>query len=163
VPTSRAGIAPNEARLPATLLTANGRPPGSAHAKPEGTGTGVGLRPKLRRDRCYGKLANGRAPRRNPLFNSRSPQFEAWAIPAQNHPFGVGGLAHSGRSSGARRLGLAASHRLRWLAAEDGGFRGVQLEPARREPQPHRRLYSFRAAAARRACRTELERRGPAV
>ena len=41
----------------------------------------------------------------HPLLNSRSAHFEAWAIACPNHSFGVGGLAHSGRSSEPRRLG----------------------------------------------------------
>jgi hypothetical protein len=74
-----------------------------------------------------------------PLFNSRSPQFEAWAIACQNHPFGVGGLAHSGRSSEPRRLGLDVSHRLRWLAAE-GDSEASARAGGEGSRSPHHRL-----------------------
>jgi hypothetical protein len=122
---------------PAPRVKAPPGPAGPQRGPQEPRGLGRGLvRPSSRRDRCYGNLATAPAPRRNRLFNSRSPQFEAWAITCPNHPFGVGGLAHPGRSSEPRRLGLDASHRLRWLAAEGdseasprAGGRGAAAPP----------------------------------
>ncbi len=101
-------------------------PPGlCGRQKPRGQGTRarpLSQRPRDRSERKHASRSSGsRASNRcscfswrgetippqapHPLLNSRSAHFEAWAIACPNHSFGVGGLAHSGRSSEPRRLG----------------------------------------------------------